>query len=307
MTHDLFDQALAYHRALPDRIRVYLSDRGIPDAVIDTHLLGWTGRWISIPIPDQEGSIASFKLRRDPDDSSEGPKMYATPGARAQLYGWDRVLSKPEGIVICEGEFDRLVLEARGFAAVTSTAGARTFLPEWAECFAAIPNVFLCFDNDEAGRSGAVHVATLIPHARAITWPAGTGEGCDVTDFFTALGRGTEDFAALLREAQPLRPLPPPSRNRAPSRGTSPEVAQAKASVALEEIIGRYVILTVSGENYIALCPFHEDHKPSFVVFPKTRQFHCFGCGAHGDVLTFLMKVEGLTFPEALAVIRQLS
>src|SRR5437016_176845 len=121
--------ARLFYDALPERLRRYLNARGIPDSVIDLHCLGWNGRRISIPISDREVNVAFFKLAKDPDDQSEGPKMLASPGSRAELYGWERLFTKPLRIVICEGEFDRLVLEAQGIAAVTSTGGARVFRP----------------------------------------------------------------------------------------------------------------------------------------------------------------------------------
>ena len=303
---NMLNQALAYHRALPDRIRTYLNARGIPNPLIDMYVLGWTGSKISIPIPNREGEIAFFKLRKDPNDPSDGPKMLTSPtGAHAEIYGWERVLAKPESIVICEGEFDRLVLEARGFAAVTSTAGAGTFLPEWASYFRDIPDVCLCFDNDDAGRNGAARVAALIPLAYVVTWPPEIGDGGDVTDFFMALGRNADDFRTLLRAAQPL-PLRMPMPVVGQSPRTATDVDQVKYSVAIEDIVARYLELTVRGQNYVARCPFHLDRTPSFVVFPTTQTFHCFGCRAHGDTLAFLMKIENLTFREALQVMREL-
>jgi len=60
-----------------------------------------------------------------------------------------------------------------------------------------------------------------------------------------------------------------------------------------------------SGKNFVARCPFHDDRNPSFAVYPETQSFYCFGCHASGDVLSFLMRVEHLTFVEALKVLRQ--
>src|SRR5947208_10195222 len=142
---EVSERAEEYHRNLPQRIRDYLREqRGISDAVIDLRLLGWNGSRITIPIFDQGGSFAFFKLAKDPEDNTDGPKMLTSPGGHAELYGWERVLSSPERIIICEGEFDRLVLESRGFGAVTSTGGAGTFRPEWAGAFSEIPNVYVC-------------------------------------------------------------------------------------------------------------------------------------------------------------------
>src|SRR2546426_9704069 len=145
--------------------------------------------------------------------------MLATPGANAELYGWERVLANPEQIVICEGEFDRLVLESRGFAAVTSTGGALTFRPTWTEAFREIPQVYICFDNDGPGQAGAERVVGLIPRARLVRLPDEVGEGGDVTDFFVRLGRSREEFIGLLEAAQPLpeeqrikQPVPVPTQ-----------------------------------------------------------------------------------------------
>ncbi len=66
-------------------------------------------------------------------------------------------------------------------------------------------------------------------------------------------------------------------------------------------LIGEYVALKKAGKNYIGLCPFHQEKTPSFTVSPDKQIFHCFGCGQHGDAFTFLMKINNLTFPEAVS------
>lgn len=308
-TIDLRDYALVYHQRLPQRLRKYLNERGIPDPLIHKHLLGWNGQWITIPIPDREGKFVFFKLAKDPDDQSVSPKMLATPGAHAELYGWERVIAKPEQIIICEGEFDRLVLEGQGLEAVTSTGGALTFRLEWAEALREIPNIFICFDNDGAGRSGAERVAQLIPHARVVRLPDGVGESGDVTDFFVRLGRSRENFLRLLRKAQPLPPQDEPQVGgilKTPHQhANSDEVSDLKSRIAIEDLVGRYLPLRRSGKNFVARCPFHDDRNPSFAVYPETQSFYCFGCNASGDMLSFLMRVEHLTFVEALKVLRQ--
>ncbi len=70
--------------------------------------------------------------------------------------------------------------------------------------------------------------------------------------------------------------------------------------VDIVEMIGRYVKLKKTGSNFVGLCPFHSEKTPSFTVSPHKGFFHCFGCKASGDVFTFLMKMEGKTFPEVL-------
>lgn len=66
------------------------------------------------------------------------------------------------------------------------------------------------------------------------------------------------------------------------------------------EVIGRYVTLKKYGSNYKALCPFHHEKSPSFVVNPDKQIFHCFGCGVGGNVTSFLMRQERLEFPQAV-------
>ncbi len=66
------------------------------------------------------------------------------------------------------------------------------------------------------------------------------------------------------------------------------------------EIINDYVPLKRQGRNLQGLCPFHQEKTPSFTVSPEKQMFYCFGCGAGGNVFTFIMQKEGLTFPEAV-------
>ena len=304
----LRDIALHYHRQLADRIRRYLNVRGISDELIHRHLLGWTGGRITIPIPNRDREIAFFKLARDPEDSSDAPKMYATPGSSIELYGWETVLSKPDRLIICEGEFDRLVLEAQGFAAVTSTGGAGSFRAEWAEHFLPIPKVFVCFDRDEAGRRGAERVAEFIPHSKIVDLPEEVGEGGDVTDYFVRLGRTPEGFLRLLEAARPA-PAVPPGPKALPVSMSSPDLAarieRVKDVIPVEDFIAQYVDLRPSGRNLVGRCPFHEDRTPSLIVFPETHTFHCFGCRAGGDVINFLRLKMNLSFSEALDSLEQ--
>lgn len=65
-------------------------------------------------------------------------------------------------------------------------------------------------------------------------------------------------------------------------------------------VISEYISLKKKGQNYWACCPFHGEKSPSFSVRPDKGFYHCFGCGASGNVITFLMNYEHLTFPEAL-------
>lgn len=78
------------------------------------------------------------------------------------------------------------------------------------------------------------------------------------------------------------------------------QVDEVKSKVDLVEIVSSYIPLKKMGRNYGGLCPFHAEKTPSFMVSPERQVFKCFGCGQSGDIFTFLEKVEGWDFREAL-------
>ena len=77
-------------------------------------------------------------------------------------------------------------------------------------------------------------------------------------------------------------------------------IDQVQAANDIVEIISQFVPLKKAGRNFKGLCPFHPEKTPSFMVHPEKQIFHCFGCGAGGNVFSFLMRYENLSFPEAL-------
>ncbi len=76
-------------------------------------------------------------------------------------------------------------------------------------------------------------------------------------------------------------------------------IEEVKMRNDLETVIGKYVDLKRAGSNMTGCCPFHSERTPSFTVFPE-KNFYCFGCGAGGDVITFIMRIENLDYPHAL-------
>ncbi len=75
--------------------------------------------------------------------------------------------------------------------------------------------------------------------------------------------------------------------------------------VDIVEVIDRHVKLKRSGANYSACCPFHSEKSPSFTVSPTKQFYHCFGCGAHGTAVGFLMEYSGMGFVEAVKDLAQ--
>lgn len=84
------------------------------------------------------------------------------------------------------------------------------------------------------------------------------------------------------------------------SRIPEETIQQIIAATDIVELIGRAVKLRRAGANWVGLCPFHTERSPSFNVSPHNHSYHCFGCGAGGTVVRFVMENEGLKFPEAI-------
>jgi DNA primase len=80
---------------------------------------------------------------------------------------------------------------------------------------------------------------------------------------------------------------------------------RVKQQADIVRVIGEYVRLKKSGQNFSGLCPFHQEKTPSFNVHPVKQIYHCFGCGVGGDVFKFVMELEKCTFPEAIRTVAE--
>src|SRR5205085_4887013 len=86
--------------------------------------------------------------------------------------------------------------------------------------------------------------------------------------------------------------------------GSFAETVKQQADIV--RLIGDYVKLKKSGaQNFSGLCPFHQEKTPSFSVHATRQFYHCFGCGASGDVFRFVEKIENISFPEAVRLVAQ--
>lgn len=80
---------------------------------------------------------------------------------------------------------------------------------------------------------------------------------------------------------------------------------KVKQQADIVRVIGEYVRLRKAGQNFVGLCPFHQEKTPSFAVHPVRQMYHCFGCNASGDVFKFVMELEKSSFPEAVRTVAE--
>jgi DNA primase len=80
---------------------------------------------------------------------------------------------------------------------------------------------------------------------------------------------------------------------------------RVKQQADIVRVVGEYVSLRKSGQNFVGLCPFHSEKTPSFAVHPVKQIYHCFGCGAGGDVFKFVMELEKCGFPDAIRTVAE--
>jgi len=81
------------------------------------------------------------------------------------------------------------------------------------------------------------------------------------------------------------------------------KVSEIKNTADIVEVVSEVVVLKKTGKNYVGLCPFHSEKTPSFTVSPEKQIFYCFGCAAGGNVFSFLMKHDGISFPDAAKIL----
>src|SRR3989344_3001540 len=201
-----------YHKAMLSHIKQSLQGRGIEEPFINAYNLGYGqfyGKsWITIPIRATDGNYAFFKLRQNPAEGND--KITYPKGAHAQLYDWETIKETNDLIVICEGELDRLLLTGKGIPAITSTHGAMTFKPEWIDEIKKCRKIYICFDNDDAGRKGTTRIAKMlddIGHTgiHVVSLPEEVGEGGDVTDYFVKFGGAVDDLLKKFAKPYPER------------------------------------------------------------------------------------------------------
>lgn len=291
----------------------WLHRRGITPSVLELfnvtiHNHPTIGECIRIPF-----SAEHAKYRRDPL-SEQKPKYLYDTGGKVTLYGLDKLKEADKIVVVTEGELDTLVLWSQNIPAVSSTGGAMSFQEEWAERLAPY-QVYLCFDNDDAGAEGMVKVLKYIPDAKVILVPETPGVK-DVSDYVQRGG----DFKKLMESAKSYPTIESIEQDKRDRDGqwlstrfhdklldSKRRVEQRSSSTYTYE--GDDKVLKaksypmgnlVEFNRYKAKCLWHSDSSPSLHYYPKTNTAYCFGCGKAFDSIDAYMKIHGVGFKDAL-------
>lgn len=189
----------------PRLLTVMTEERGLSEETIKDFCIGHDGHRYTLPVLDEAGKLVNIR-RYDPHAKNAKDKMVSWGAGWGQVRIFHPALLKDydDEVIITEGELDFLVAQQYGLPAITHTAGAMTFKPEWAELFKG-KDVFIAYDEDDTGTKGAIKAAQLLrSYANAVyIMKLGTGEkGGDVTDYFVKMGQTAKQFRALMAQAR---------------------------------------------------------------------------------------------------------
>ena len=180
------------------RMKYLRTKRAIDDVEIIKRLrIGYDRRRqrYTIPIFDEHGELVNVRMYKP---NANGPNKMISWGkgwGNGRIYGHD-TLAENDVILLCEGEWDRIAALCHGVNAVTDTAGAKVFKPEWAKFFKG-KHVYIAYDDDDTGRRGAQRARRVLEDVAESVYGVSLDldiKGGDVTDFFVA-GRTADDMA----------------------------------------------------------------------------------------------------------------
>lgn len=180
--------------------------RGITNATLSRFLIGWDNERITIPIYDEYNELVNIR-RYKWNSFEDATKMINYEDSVGNTYGEDRIFGVENltneaitEILWCEGEWDRLVAEQLGIPACTATAGADNFKTEWFRLIKKKKRIYVCYDNDEAGKRATEY---MIDNLRSdieiyvVKWPENWREKGDITDIVVKDKYDKEKFMSL--------------------------------------------------------------------------------------------------------------
>lgn len=298
----------------------WLNKRGVSDEVlrlfnISTSEHPQIGECIRIPFTEHHA-----KYRRDPLDDRK-PKYLYDAGGKVTLYGREQLEPSIPQVVITEGELDSLVLWSLNIQAVSSTGGAMSFQEDWATDLANY-EVYLCFDNDDAGAQGMVKVLKYIPDAKVIFIPEQPGVK-DISDFVSRGG----DFHALMATARSYANITEVEDERAqrqaqwlptrfhnayidanrPQNRTNQEVSKYTGDDRVLRAKSYPLTNLIEFKQKKAICPWHSEKSGSLAYYPKTNSAYCFGaCGRAYDSIDAYRQKYGGSFLDAVKALNDM-
>ncbi|MBF0607429.1 MAG: hypothetical protein HQL61_07780 [Magnetococcales bacterium] len=282
ITQETVDQLVAGLN-VNDTIKRYLTDtRGLSNETIKQYQIGYDPKRqrISIPVSDHNGKVVNIRLYnadKDPKivNYTEGAWKYGSP---ARLYGLPEMLtSQSKHVIICEGEWDRLLLVQHGFTAVTGTAGAGTFPPEWATRFKN-KDVVIIYDCDASGQIAVNNIVIKaltnanVASIKNIVLPLkGTKDDKDITDWFVSRKRTAADLRKLIDET-PVYVKEAPVTENEPAMEIDSFTEITKKEYVDKKISCKVTIYGETNEGFHAAEEFKVMH------CPKTLKGECFEC-----------------------------
>lgn len=305
-------------------IHKWLNDRGITDEVIALFNIQTDyqhpqiGECLKIPVSNATHPFN--KYRRHPLDDRKPKYLYDT-GGKVTLYGLNH-LTHPTKVLITEGELDTLVAWSHNIPAVSSTGGAMSFQPEWADLLKDY-DVYLCFDNDDAGAEGMVKVLEYLPTAHVVLIPETPGVK-DISDYVARGGNLTKLLQSSKTYPDTILVEEDYNHRKATWQSTrfhekylEKHQAQQQRRTDPNPYTGTDPVLkarTYPMEHLIefqrrkASCPWHNEKTPSLQYYPKTNTAYCFGgCGRAYDAIDAYMLKHNVGFKEAIKELNKLT
>jgi DNA primase len=270
---------------------------------------------IVIPVNTPDGKFSFNKYRRSYLNNTIKQKYAYDKGSHTALFGADKLTVEHTSVVITEGEMDALVLWSRGIPAVSSTGGALSFQSDFGELLAG-KQVYICYDNDDAGAAGLVKTLELLPEAYVIFVPEVVGVK-DISDF---VGRGG-DFHALMQTARQYRSVGeveedmhlrasqwlPTRFHKAYIDAKTPKPAAHDSGVNYagdDEVLKAKAVpctqLHTFNRMRKGVCLWHSDSDPSLHYYAKHNNCYCHSCGKYADSIDIVMAKHHMTFKEAV-------
>lgn len=229
-------------------------------------------------------------------------------------------------VVLTEGELDALVCWSRNIPAVSSTGGAQSFQEEWVELLARF-EVYVCFDNDEAGHKGVVKVLDYLPEAYVVFVPNHLPGVKDISDYVAHGG----DLHALLRTARQYRSvddvladkqqvaarwgdytfhniyLEHQDEKRVAAQRQAPalpaEIGNRKDRAKSVDCLSLLPFRKAAGRYPVTECLWHNDHDPSLTYYKRTNSCFCHVCGKYADAIDIVMTRDRVNFKRALDIL----